>query len=122
MYFNVHTAANSGGEIRGQIAKALTPDCLPTGIFELNGEQLTVKVFPNPVLDRVTLQFDSNEKMTAQVVVSDLVGRRVLTQKMAVVNGDNQLEVDTNPLSRGIYFLQLMHNGKILFAEKVVKQ
>ena len=56
------------------------------------------------------------------MVVSDLVGRRVLTQKMAVVNGDNQLEVDTNPLSRGIYFLQLMHNGKILFAEKVVKQ
>ncbi len=122
MYFNVHTAANGTGEIRGQIGKSLTPDCLPTGIFELNGEQLTVKVFPNPVLDKVTLQFDSNEKMTAQVVISDLVGRSVLTQKMAVVNGDNQLEVDTNALSRGIYFLQLVHNGKILFAEKVVKQ
>jgi hypothetical protein len=122
MYFNVHTTANGSGEIRGQIGKSLTPDCLPTGIYELNGEQLSVKLFPNPVSDKITLQFDSNEQMTAQVVISDLIGRSVMTQKMKVANGDNQLEIDTNSLSHGIYFLQLMHNGKILFAEKVVKQ
>lgn len=122
MYFNAHTAANPGGEIRGQIGKSLTPDCLPTGIFELNGEQLEVKAFPNPVLETLTLQFDSNQKMDAQVVLSDLMGRNVLTKKISVENGNNQLNVDMDILSHGIYFLQLKNNGKIIFAEKVVKQ
>ncbi len=122
MYFNVHTAANGGGEIRGQIGKALTPDCLPTAIYELNGEQLEVKTFPNPVLETVTLQFDSNQKMDAQVVLSDLTGRNVLTKNTTVENGVNQLNVNMNTLSQGIYFLQLKNNGKILFAQKVVKQ
>lgn len=122
MYFNVHTAANGGGEIRGQIGKALTPDCLPTAIYELNGEQLEVKTFPNPVLETMTLQFDSNQKMDAQVVLSDLTGRNVLTKNTTVENGINQLSVNMNTLSQGIYFLQLKNNGKILFAQKVVKQ
>ena len=122
MYFNVHTAANGGGEIRGQIGKALTPDCLPTAIYELNGEQLEVKTFPNPVLETVTLQFESNQKMDAQVVLSDLTGRNVLTKNTTVENGVNQLSVNMNTLSHGIYFLQLKNNGKILFAQKVVKQ
>ena len=121
MYFNAHTAANSGGEIRGQIAKALTPDCLPTAIYELNGEQLEVKTYPNPVLETVTLQFDSNQKMDAQVVLSDLTGRNVLTKNTTVENGVNQLSVNMNTLSHGIYFLQLKNNGKILFAQKVIK-
>ncbi len=122
MYFNAHTAANPGGEIRGQIGKALTPDCLPTAIYELNGEQFEVKAYPNPVLETVTLQFESNQKMDAQVVFSDLTGRNVLTKNMAVENGVNQLSVNMNTLSQGIYFLQLKNNGKILFAQKVVKQ
>ena len=121
MYFNAHTAANTGGEIRGQIGKALTPDCLPTAIYELNGEQLEVKAFPNPVLETLTLQFDSNQKMDAQVVLSDLTGRNVLTKNTTVENGVNQLNVNMNTLSHGIYFLQLKNNGKILFAQKVVK-
>ena len=122
MYFNVHTAANTGGEIRGQIGKVLTPDCLPTAIYELNGEQLEVKTFPNPVLENVMLQFESNQKMDAQVVLSDLTGRNVLTKNTTVENGVNQLSVNMNTLSHGIYFLQLKNNGKILFAQKVVKQ
>ena len=122
MYFNVHTAANGGGEIRGQIGKVLTPDCLPTAIYELNGEQLAVKTFPNPVLETMTLQFDSNQKMDAQVVLSDLTGRNVLSKNMTVENGINQLSMNMNTLSHGIYFLQLKNNGKILFAQKVVKQ
>ena len=122
MYFNAHTAANGGGEIRGQIGKVLTPDCLPTAIYELNGEQLEVKAYPNPVLDNVMLQFESNQKMDAQVVLSDLTGRNVLTKNTTVENGVNQLSVNMNTLSLGIYFLQLKNNGKILFAQKVVKQ
>lgn len=122
-YFNVHTPANPGGEIRGQIGKELQPDCSTlTGTFELNGEMLAVKVFPNPMYNEVNLAFESNETFTAQVVVSDLMGRRISSKMIDILNGANQVNVDVNNLARGIYLIQLRNSNGILFTEKVVKQ
>ncbi len=120
-YYNVHTTANSGGEIRGQIAKDLQSECLPTGTFELNGEQLSVKVFPNPILDAVNLVFDSNEGFEAQIVISDLMGRQILSKKTNILRGANQVNIPVNNLSNGIYFVQLKKNSGILFTEKIIK-
>lgn len=122
-YYNVHTAANPGGEIRGQIGKELEADCsLVTGTYELNGAQLEVKVFPNPMYEEVNLKFESNETFSAQVVVYDLMGRQMLTKRVEVFNGSNQVRLDVNNLSNGIYLLQVRNNSGVLFTEKVVKQ
>lgn len=122
MYFNVHTAANGGGEIRGQIGKTLEATCLPVGTFELNGEQLTTKVFPNPVSDAVNMVFESNENMVAQIVISDLVGRTMLVKNIEILRGANQQNLNIRELSNGIYFVQLRSQNRILFTEKVIKE
>ena len=122
MYFNVHTALNGGGEIRGQAGKALTPDCLPTGIFELNGEKLTAKVFPNPTREALNLVFQSNQSFDAQIVISDVIGRSVTVKNFKVIDGENQLPMSVSSLSNGLYFLQLKNNGKIVFSEKIIKE
>lgn len=122
-YYNVHTAANPGGEIRGQIAKELQTECSTlTGVFELNGEKLNVKVFPNPMYDAVNLAFESNETFTAQVVIFDIMGRQMLSKRIDIFSGDNQVNVEVNNLSRGIYLIQLRNENGVLFTEKVVKQ
>jgi hypothetical protein len=121
-YFNIHTPANLNGEIRGQLGKALTPDCLPTAIFELNGEKLTAKVFPNPANDAVNLVFGSNQAFDSQIVVSDLMGRSVSVKNFKVENGENQLPISVSNLSNGLYFIQLKNNGKVIFSEKIVKE
>jgi CHRD domain/Secretion system C-terminal sorting domain len=122
MYFNVHTSLNGNGEVRGQLGKALTPDCLPTGIFELNGEKLLAKVYPNPAQDALNLVFASNQSFDAQVVISDLIGRSVSVNNIKVVEGENQLPLSVSNLSNGLYFIQLKNNGKIVFSEKIVKE
>jgi hypothetical protein len=123
VYFNVHTAANTGGEIRGQIAKDIQSECsLATGISEIGGEKLAVKVYPNPMYDQVNLTFDSPEGFTAQIVVSDLIGRQHLAQKTAVFTGANQVNLDVNELPAGIYLVQIRNSNAILFTGKVVKE
>lgn len=121
-YFNVHTAANPNGEIRGQINKTVQSECLPVGIYELNGEKLSVKVFPNPMTDAVNLDFDSNDAFAAQIIVSDVLGRRMSSKKVDILRGSNQIILPMDGLSRGIYFIQLRTNSRILFTEKVVKE
>ena len=120
-YYNVHTAANPNGEIRGQINKTTQSECLPVGIYELNGEKLSVKVFPNPMADVVNLDFDSNDAFAAQIVVSDLLGRTMSSKSVGILRGANQMVLPVDGLSRGIYFIQLRNNSRILFTEKVVK-
>lgn len=122
MYLNVHTAVNPNGEVRGQLGKTLTPDCLPTGLFELNGEKLSAKIFPNPASDALSLVFESNQSFDAQVVVSDLIGRSVSVKNFKVLDGENQLPVSVSNLANGLYFIQLKNNGKVVFSEKIIKQ
>lgn len=121
-YFNVHTAANPNGEIRGQINKTVQSECLPVGIYELNGEKLSVKVFPNPMHDAVNLDFESNDAFAAQIIVSDVLGRTMSSKKVDILRGSNQMVLPVDGLSRGIYFIQLRTNSRVLFTEKVVKE
>ena len=121
-YFNVHTAANPNGEIRGQINKTVQSECLPVGIYELNGEKLSVKVFPNPMHDAVNLDFESNDAFAAQIIVSDVLGRTMSSKKVDILRGSNQMVLYVDGLSRGIYFIQLRTNSRVLFTEKVVKE
>ena len=123
MYMNVHTAANTGGEIRGQLVKALTPDCLPTSaVFELNGQSFVAKIYPNPSTEYLNIEFGSNQLMDAQIRITDLLGRNVIQKNIAIENGENQFNFNLNTLSKGLYFLNIQNEGKIIFTEKIVKE
>ena len=70
----------------------------------------------------MNLDFDSNNAFAAQIVVSDLLGRIMSPKKGDILRGSNQMVLPVDGLSRGIYFIQLRHNNRILFTEKVVKE
>jgi hypothetical protein len=121
-YLNVHSALNPTGEIRGQLAKELQNECLPTGVYELNGAQLKVEVFPNPMIDKATLRFDSNDDFKAQIIVSDILGRQIQAQNVSILRGANQMDLNVADWARGIYFIQLRNANRLFFTEKMLKE
>ncbi len=120
-YLNVHTAAFGGGEIRGQLGKGLVTECLNTAIFEVNGQVLTAKIFPNPTSGTVNIQFEAPENFDAQIIVSDLIGRKISTKNVQILRGSNSLEVDANQLTNGVYFIQMRNETRLFFTDKIVK-
>ena len=83
---------------------------------------MTAKIYPNPASDAVTLKFDSNEGLNAQIVVSDLMGRSIVSKNVEILRGVNEQNLNISNLPNGIYFVQLRSQNRILFTEKVIKQ
>jgi hypothetical protein len=81
-----------------------------------------VMAWPNPVEERIFLEFTLSAPQTTSISLVDLQGRVVkqffndLAKK-----GLNQFSFDTQDLPSGIYFLNVTSHGKVIATQKIVK-
>lgn len=66
-------------------------------------------LYPNPARDKVFVNINNNTNSAVQLAVSDVQGRKVLTQTAKAVNG--QLVLDVASLTPGIYFVTVSIQG-----------
>jgi hypothetical protein len=107
MYMNLHTAAFQGGEIRGQVFRgarnlqvvlATQPPAVVAGTFG---------TAPNPFGAAMTLAFEARAIGTGRVRITDVLGRPVATQTVAVRPGPNSVPLALPNAAPGIYLLSL---------------
>lgn len=79
---------------------------------------LKVELFPNPVNSILTLSFDQSIQSEANVIIIDLLGKTILTQKHI---SNNQITINTEGLTKGIYFAQISLGTKIV-TRKFIKE
>jgi hypothetical protein len=84
------------------------------------GKKLTVKAFPNPVNNELTIDAFSDAKSLDFEVV-DIVGRSVYQKKEQNTEGSKSLTINTLGWASGIYFLSVS-DGKNVFQQKIVKR
>jgi hypothetical protein len=67
-----------------------------------------INVYPNPVSDKMNVQFfeEGNKQIIANVYNS--LGQKVVTQSNTTIDGENNISIDVNNLSNGIYILELI--------------
>jgi hypothetical protein len=84
------------------------------------GKNLTVKTYPNPVNNDLTVDAFSDAK-SLDFSVLDVLGRSVYQKKEQNTEGPKSLTINTLGWSSGIYFLSVS-DGKNVFQQKVVKR
>ena len=89
---------------------------LGTGIPQYLTENDLV-VYPNPVSDRLTVKLRTNDFQVSNMAVYDINGKLIRTQAVS----DNQIEMSTQNLAAGNYFLRLS-DGKNSVTTKFVKK
>jgi hypothetical protein len=76
---------------------------------------LPVKLFPNPVNDKATLDFQLDKALKISIQVTDERGNIVLTQNAKSFDkGAHQINLLVPGLHRGVYQVNLLANGTIL--------
>ncbi len=76
-----------------------------------------INCYPNPVHDDLTLKLTENIQYGASFTISDLLGKKIMTNTLAGINS----VIDMKDLPNGIYFL-IVTNGKENLTRKIIKK
>ena len=76
-----------------------------TAVDEMSKSAMDVQIYPNPVSERLNVEFKNMEDQTVQVRLVDLTGKTVLTREFS--NPSNTQRLNLNPVTAGTYMLEV---------------
>lgn len=76
------------------------------GIEELF-EEGNLSVFPNPAKDKLNISFNLKENSSIDISLNDISGKQIIFESHNVYQGENQLSLNVNKVSDGIYILNI---------------
>lgn len=76
-----------------------------------------IRAFPNPAHDQISLSLTSGTDQAINIVILDVAGRKVQSFQKSCVVGSNVIEMPLANLEKGIYFIQIIMEGR---SEKVM--
>lgn len=81
----------------------------PNAIKNANKPINNFSLHPNPASDKLIIAFDNPSKKDYTIAITDLLGKRIPFSFMERINhnGREQVSIDTNSLSKGIYVLTI---------------
>lgn len=87
---------------------------MPTGVNDLDAK-VSMKIFPNPANDAsvLNLQVALNEKAEAVISLFNLNGQMIQQMHRSFIEGTNNMQINIEELSSGMYFIQLKSNDAI---------
>ena len=81
----------------------------------------TLSVYPNPMLDKATLEIHSDKQPT-EIVLYNIIGKEIHRQELTGLGQNSRYEVDFSFLNPGVYFLSLIASKETLATKKIVKK
>ena len=91
---------------------AKVPDAAP-------GQNI-IQVFPNPIQNRFTVYMHKMTAATANINLYNAAGQLVYTRNIPLLNGSEYVEVPSQTLAKGMYFLRI-NAGDFKFIKKLLK-
>lgn len=80
-----------------------------------------VKIYPNPVVDVLTIQYSGRALNDLQVEIWDVAGRQVSVQKFRDVQSGEQISMNVSSLNKGLYVCKIISGQKVIRTEKFNK-
>lgn len=65
-------------------------------------------IYPNPVSSLLNISFNLEEQSNVEIVIFDLLGQEIVTEKLLNLSGKNIHTMDLSRISKGTYFIQII--------------
>lgn len=112
---------NYNGTSRNYVARVLANN-VGVGIQEINTTDFTFSMYPNPTTNNTTLLFDAAENSQLEVMIINALGEKVIAPFIKTVStGKQQIDIATESIPNGIYYVQLKSNATIVTKPLVVQ-
>lgn len=82
-------------------------------VIALHSDNIGLKVSPNPVSEFASLQFNLYSNTKVSYSINDIIGRTIYEENLGIINGFKKINIDTQKLSGGVYFIRMKHNSNI---------
>jgi hypothetical protein len=93
-----------------------------TSIEEVNSmNNAEVIISPNPSKDFWNVSINSKEKLRAEIIIRDALGKVVLMEEKNIYIGENNIPINGKNLNKGIYIIEIKGKG-ISYSQKLIKQ
>lgn len=94
----------------------------PVGIESINIADIDLQIWPNPAGDQATLRFATIQNVDVDVFITDIVGKRVMDVFSGTTAvGESQFILQTNELSAGTYFVNMVSEVGVTSEKLVVR-
>jgi hypothetical protein len=110
---------NAGGEILNAEATAI-PNIF-TGVKDANSA-VSVKMFPNPVVDEATIKINLTETSDVMVRIVDAMGKVVVERNYANISGEQRLPFRVGDMATGAYVLSVTAGGQTVAQTFVISR
>lgn len=88
---------------------------------EPNKPTMTLKLFPNPFVDKFHVNIQSETKETVSIKMADITGKVFLEKNMDLQIGDNDLDIENFSNPNQLFFLSLKTKNGIYTTQKILK-
>ena len=92
-----------------------------TAINEIESNS-KLNIYPNPTNTNTTVSFSLTNKSNVTINVTDLAGKVVYTNALGTVNGAQNVTVNTENLTSGVYMVNVSINGTVSTEKLIVKK
>ncbi|MGK2864803.1 MAG: T9SS type A sorting domain-containing protein, partial [Chitinophagaceae bacterium] len=79
--------------------------------LSLANENTFVRLYPNPVNNKLILSINSPQRDNIQLKIMDASGRTINHQTIQLATGSNSFTIDVSKISGGVYYLSIQGNG-----------
>ncbi len=84
--------------------------------------QTFVQVYPNPYMEKINVNFDSDQNGNAELRMVNAKGQVVASKKAAILKGYNNLQLtDLSSQTKGLYVVEVIVNGNLSSTQKLMK-
>lgn len=90
------------------------------GINELSNT-LMANIYPNPASENLFIDFYSKKENVVQLTITDITGRNVYNESIALYTGMNKKQINIDSFNKGIYMVQFVTENGIK-TEKLIIQ
>jgi len=116
-----NNASGSGGDGSASLNAPVILTEAVTSLQEPEALLASFTLFPNPVVDQLTLRWESEQRAEFRIEVYDINGRLLLQQPQQAMSGVQSTVVDLSSLPQGIYQLRTT-DGQRQNVQRFVKQ